>query len=53
MEVTPSPELQRLIEDLQREINIGMEQSRRGESTALDMDAIRQKVRERSGAAPR
>jgi putative addiction module CopG family antidote len=41
------------IEYLRPEINIGMEQSRRGESTALDMDAIRQKVRERTDSAPR
>ena len=33
------------LDELRAEIRVGMEQSRRGESTPLDMEAIKEKVR--------
>lgn len=41
------------IEYLRSEIAVGMEQSRRGESTPLDMEAIRHRVRDSAGAVQR
>lgn len=41
------------MEYLRREIEVGLEQSRRGESTPLDMDSIKRRVRERIGAISR
>ena len=36
------------LEELRREIRVGLEQSARGESAPLDMDAVKEEVRKRS-----
>jgi hypothetical protein len=36
------------LEELRREIRVGLEQSTRGKSGPLDMDAVKEEVRKRS-----